>query len=81
MLQYSLACSLTVDEMALKKHVQFVGKKNIVIVMGSSFLAGLVVRNYLMAIACSHSEVSQRIVVTTVDQSLPFEVAAASEGS
>ena len=34
----------------------------VVIVTGSSFLAGLVVRNYLMAIACSHSEVSQRIV-------------------
>ena len=53
----------------------------VVIVAGSSFLARLAMRNYLVAIACSHSEVSQRIVVATTSQNLPFEVAATSEGS
>ena len=53
----------------------------VVIVADLGSQAGLVKRNYLMAITCSHSEASQRIVVATVGQSLPFGVAAASEGS
>ena len=41
----------------------------VVIVAGLSFLARLAMRSYLVAIACSHSEVSQRIVVATAGQS------------
>ena len=38
-------------------------------------------QNYLVAITYSNSEVSQRTVIAIAGQSLPFEVAAASEGS
>ena len=41
----------------------------VVIVTGLNFLAGLAMRNYLVAITCSHSEVSQRIVIATAGQS------------
>ena len=41
----------------------------VVIVADSSFLAGLVMRNYLVAIACLNSKASQRIVVATASQS------------
>ena len=38
----------------------------VVIVTGSSFQAGLAMQNYLVAIACSRSEASQRIVIATI---------------
>ena len=53
----------------------------VVIVTGLNFLAGLAMQNYLVAITYSNSEVSQRTVIAIAGQSLPFEVAAASEGS
>ena len=53
----------------------------VVIVTGLNYLAGLAMQNYLVAITYSNSEVSQRTIIAIAGQSLPFEVAAASEGS